>query len=54
MHGETGPQLEQQQLVVQPCLLTLASPDPYSGADTLGDTLGDKLGDKGHTGDSGA
>ena len=36
------PGLEQQQLVVQPCLVTLASPDPFSGADTLGDTLGDK------------
>ena len=47
MHGETGPGLEQQQLVVQPCLLTLASPDPYSGADTLGNKLGDNLGDKG-------
>ena len=40
MHGETGPGLE-QQLVVQPCLLTLASPDPYSV---------DKLGDKGKRG----
>ena len=45
MHGETGPGLE-QQLVVQPCLLTLASPDPYS-VDKLGDTLGDKIGYKG-------
>ena len=41
MAGETGPGLEQQQLVVQPCLLTLASPDPYS-VDKLGDTLGNK------------
>ena len=39
------PGLEQQQLVVQPCLLTLASPDPYSV-----DKLGDKLGDRGKRG----
>ena len=45
VHGETGPGLEQQQLVVQPCLLTLASPDPYSV-----DKLGDKLEDKGKRG----